>query len=381
MHPVAHTLLPELLLDGSALARLPVDAIEGRREPLVARRARQQVAGELPGDELIPGQVGVEHADHPIAIRPRVGVAVGLIPIRVRVAGEIEPGHRHAFPETRRSEQSIDDRGVSRGRRIGEERVDFRRRRRQAGEIERDSSQPAFARCLGSGAEGFGFNPGEDETIEFAARPRGSLNDGRGHAVGQRHERPMGFVPRPACNPPAQRFLLRRGEDLVRLRRRHHFVVVGARDSQPGFRSLRRPRGDRPPVVALRGCAFEGVETQFSLSVGRIEPVTMIAILREDRANVAVETDLRGTRREREDESGSQGRRLQTGSSGSRTDHGGRRMGQFGRPITAARTSSASATPRSPAARPARSCPRWSRRRRRGTGTPVRAAASRPRRR
>src|SRR5262245_31597559 len=47
----------ELLLDAAALVRLPVQAIEGGGQTLIARWLGQQVAGSLREDKLVVGQV------------------------------------------------------------------------------------------------------------------------------------------------------------------------------------------------------------------------------------------------------------------------------------------------------------------------------------
>src|SRR5437763_1537432 len=69
-------------------------AMETGGDLLVERRARQQVARNLLDRELIERHVGVEGADHPIAIRPDRAVAVTLIAVAVGIAGGVEPGRR-----------------------------------------------------------------------------------------------------------------------------------------------------------------------------------------------------------------------------------------------------------------------------------------------
>ena len=93
--PVGNPFLPELRLDAAAFLGLAVQAVEGGGGDLFAGRIWQQVAGDLPGDELVPRQVFVERVDDPVAVGPCVGIDVGLIAERVRVTRDIEPADRH----------------------------------------------------------------------------------------------------------------------------------------------------------------------------------------------------------------------------------------------------------------------------------------------
>src|SRR5689334_5284284 len=90
---------------------------------LVIRCSRQQVAGELPGEELVVGQVLVERADDPVAPRPDVAVAVGLVAEGVGVAGHVQPVHRQALAEVRRGQQPVGRMLIRLRRRVGEEDV------------------------------------------------------------------------------------------------------------------------------------------------------------------------------------------------------------------------------------------------------------------
>ena len=60
VHAIDDVLGAKLVLDAAALVRLPVQPVEGGGDALVARRVRQQIAGKLPEEELIVGQVLVE---------------------------------------------------------------------------------------------------------------------------------------------------------------------------------------------------------------------------------------------------------------------------------------------------------------------------------
>ena len=109
----------------------------------------QEIAGELPGDEVVDAQVAVERRDHPVAPRPHLAHAVVLVAVRVGVARDVEPVGGHALAVGRRRQQAIDDALVGVGGAVGEERVDLGRRRRQPGQIEGHAPQPGLARRLG----------------------------------------------------------------------------------------------------------------------------------------------------------------------------------------------------------------------------------------
>ena len=128
-----HVLGFVLRVDRAVLGRALADAQERRREDLLARRVRQQVAGELPRAELVERPVARERVDDPVAPRPEQPVvvvveeAVGLAEAR-----EVEPVVGHALGVGGRGEQAIDEALVGVGRRVRDERVDLLERRRQA---------------------------------------------------------------------------------------------------------------------------------------------------------------------------------------------------------------------------------------------------------
>ena len=115
----------------------------------------QQVAGELLDDELVERQVAIERPDDPIAVGPHLAVVVEVQAVRVAVAGGVEPEAGHVLAVARRREQPIDRSLVGVGAIVGEEGVDLRRRRRQAGEVERDAAQQRDAIGLDGEASAF----------------------------------------------------------------------------------------------------------------------------------------------------------------------------------------------------------------------------------
>ena len=90
----------------------------------------QQVAGQLPGDELVVRQIGVEGLDDPVAPGPHGAIDVGLVAVGVGVAGQVEPVDGHALAEPGRGQQAVDQALVGvRGR----DRPGRRRSRRESG--------------------------------------------------------------------------------------------------------------------------------------------------------------------------------------------------------------------------------------------------------
>ena len=97
---------------------------------------RQQVAGELLDGEAVVGQVAIEGVDHPIAPGPHLLFRIDLVAVRIGVAGGIEPVDGHALAVARRGEQAVDHLLVGVGGAVGEERIEFGERGRQAGQVE-----------------------------------------------------------------------------------------------------------------------------------------------------------------------------------------------------------------------------------------------------
>ena len=105
------------------------------------------VAGELLEDEAVVRLVGVEGADDVVAVAPGVGPRfVELVAVGLGVAGEVEPVPAPALAVVRARRAA--GRSPSR-RRPGDlsfdERVDLLRRRRQAGQVERDAADELLA--------------------------------------------------------------------------------------------------------------------------------------------------------------------------------------------------------------------------------------------
>ena len=150
--------------------------IEFRRNPVATTWSwvglGQQVAGELLDDEPVVGQVAVEGVDDPVAIEPDVPRLVLLEPVGVGVPGRVEPVPAPALAvmgrlASRRSTSLL----VGVGRRVGEEGVDLRERRRQADQVEAQAADQGGPVGLGRGLQPLGLQPGEDEAVDRVPGP------------------------------------------------------------------------------------------------------------------------------------------------------------------------------------------------------------------
>ncbi len=117
------------------------EPIETDRDFAVGLSGSDLVAGQLFADELVIGLVVVEATDDVIAIAPGAGPrTVVLEPFRLGEADDVEPVAAPAFAVVRTDQQLIDELFVSTRVRRGDERGDLLRRRRQAGQVERETA-------------------------------------------------------------------------------------------------------------------------------------------------------------------------------------------------------------------------------------------------
>ncbi len=300
VHAIDDVLGAELLFDAAALVRLPVQSIEGRGDTLLARGGRQEIAGELPGEELIVRQVVVERADDPVAIRRHVAVDVGLVAVRVGVSREIEPVHRHPLAVRRRGQVVLDGAGVRAGRSIAHERVDVGGRRREAGQVERETADDDLGRGRRRRREAFGVQPRAHERID-RVRTRVPVTGTRHADRVDRDERPMRPVVRTLDDPSLEQRLVRRRQRQVRLGRRHPVVLVVCIDAPDELALARVARlDDRPPfadVVELLQHALAQVEAQLRFPLPGIGAVAAEAAIGEQRPDLVTEIDATGVRR------------------------------------------------------------------------------------
>ena len=176
VHAVGHVLDAVLLLGAAALVGLAVQAVEGRGQALLAGRLGQEVPRQLPGHEVVPGEVVVEGADDPVAPGPDAALDVALVAVGVRVARDVEPLAGHALAVAGRSQQPVDGALVGARSLVGQEGVELLGGRRQARQVEADAPQPGRALGLWGGRESLGLEACEDEAIEVVAGPVAGLD-------------------------------------------------------------------------------------------------------------------------------------------------------------------------------------------------------------
>ena len=271
---------PPLLGDDSPFAVDPVVAVETGGDDRVARRRlvtcrrRKHVAGELLDRELIKGEVAVVGRDHPIAPRPVRAARIGLVAVAIGIAGRIEPFDRHPLAEVRARELEVDIRFIRLGGRIGDQRGDLLRRRRQARQIEADAAGEHLPRSFAVGAHPFGREPREDEVVNRRPRP---LRVARLRHLRPRDpfESPVAPVGSAGCDPAAQQLRLCRRHRLADLRRGHDEIGIGRLDPGEQLAGRRVARHHRPAATVEREAGASGlIEPQAPLTLGRVGAMT-----------------------------------------------------------------------------------------------------------
>ena len=265
--------------DVAAFAVEDVVPVEGRGDLLLESGAGEQVAREHLGAEAVERLVGVEVLHQPVAPDPLERVAVLLEAVAVRVTRGVEPGEGHAFAVVRRGHQTIDLLLVSVGALVGEEGGGLFGRGRQTGQVERQATEQRGLRGFGGkGQTGLGeFR--DDEGIDgmlLAVTRQGGAD--------RRHEGPVLFVFRALGDPSLENLLLRGGQRTVRIRRRHHLVGVGRRQT---FDELARSGvAGHEGFLLQRGVA--DVEAQLGLALVAVRAVAVETVLGQNRTDVLV---------------------------------------------------------------------------------------------
>ena len=290
-----------LLDDATALAVEAVVAVEARGDDLGFQRVRQQVAGELFDGELVERLVLVVGADDPVAPGPHRARRVALEAVAVRVAGEVEPLHRHLLAEVGRGEEPVQRAGPRVRRVVREEGLLVVLGRGQARQVEGGPAQQGRPVGLGVGSEAFLRQRAPEPAVDGVA-PGGDRRDG---GFARFLESPVALVFGALGDPAADRVHLGGRQHLMEFRRRH--VVVRVRRQQPlHHRTLLRLAGDDGGIAGLAALArrLEGVEAQLALVLALVGAVAGEAGVGEDRPDVPVELDAFGGGGERAEETG-----------------------------------------------------------------------------
>ena len=135
------SVLCQILLGlGAALVGHAAEAVVAARHQLPGCRIGKQVARELLAGHDIERLVFVERPDDILAERIHVDGHVPVVADRVGVADEVQPVDSHALAVVRGTEERIHQCHVSVGPPVADETLDHIRARRQAGEIEAETT-------------------------------------------------------------------------------------------------------------------------------------------------------------------------------------------------------------------------------------------------
>jgi len=275
--------------NGSAFAIEQVISIEPAGDFLFGGGIREQVAGELPDGELIEGQIAVESADDPVPPDPLPRVSVLLKTVAVGVACSIEPGECHAFTVVGAGKHLIDELFPCVGGFVTDECVHLCGSWRESSEVDGESANERSAIRFGGGLDVIFFEFSEDEAVEGIAGPCGVIDWWLWWALGS-CEGPVWLPLGSGSDPVLQQLFLVAGEEATGVRRGHQCFGVGGVDafdesSRGGISGDHGPAGES---------GFGEIKSQVSLSFGRILPVAVEAVFREDWADIAVE--VRGSK-------------------------------------------------------------------------------------
>ena len=262
-------------------------AIERRRDPLVQSRIRQQISSQLLDRELVERHVAVERIDDPVAPPPHVSLAVGLVAIAVRVSRSLEPGKSHSLPVARRPQQPIDDLVVSVRRSVPDERVDLGEAGWQADEIKRNATNPRRSVSVRRRPQALSLEPFQHEGVNWIAYPPVILHP-RKVGTSRRHERPVLLPARPLLDPPPNDRNVPGAERLAPLRHPTCRTGRGNAADHLAPRRVTRHNGKTFFTQSPLGPLFT-IEAQTGHLLRRT--VTGVALVREDRPNIAIEFD------------------------------------------------------------------------------------------
>ena len=320
------------------------ESIDPRRDEAVEVAVLELVARELLEHEAVVGHVLVERLDHPVAVLPRPALdAVALEAVGLGVAHQVEPVPSPLLAVVRARKQTIEKRrprevgvGVPRG----QERLDLRGRRRQAGQVEvraaKERKRIGFWRRIESDL----LELREDEVVDLVAAPLGVPHHRR-LRLREIAERPalakglfdprreqrlvveigtgLGrFVGRQRVDPTADRVEFGFGQALAL--GRHRLVVVRVeRDAMPEFARIEIACDDDP--IKRRHVEDLAVLMQAKAGLRPVGAVALDAPGLEDRQDLGEEDRLGGfartsggivlglPRRDRRDRDGPLGRR------------------------------------------------------------------------
>ena len=150
VHAVEHGFHAELLgVDAALFVDHRVAQKSGGDALILGRRSASRSPAICSMMKLVVGQIAVERVDHPVAIEPDAARLVLLEAVGVGIARRVEPVAAPALAVVRRRQQPVDLLLVGVRDFVGQERIDFFDRRRQADQIETQAAEQRDAIGLG----------------------------------------------------------------------------------------------------------------------------------------------------------------------------------------------------------------------------------------
>ena len=281
----------EFFVDAAAFAGGDVAAVEAGGDFLIEGGVGEEVAGELPGGELVKGEVVIEGADDPVAVGPHAAFVVEVEAVGIGVAGGVEPVAAHVFAVALGFEEAGDEFFVGVGGGVGEEGVDFLEGGREAGEVEGDAADEGFFGSFGGGGEIVFGEFGLDEVVYWISDFGFWISDLGRLQFDWRFEAPVFLVFGAFVDPAFEGFDLRGGEFFVGFGWGHDFVLVGGEGAVDDGAGLGVAGFDGESAVDGGVGAFGSVEAEVGLAFFGVEAVAGEAVVGEDGADVAVEVE------------------------------------------------------------------------------------------
>ena len=282
----------QLIVDRSPLARRHIASGESGGDLLVERGVWQQITGELFDREAIERHVGVERLHDPVAVGPHLPLVVEVETVGVGIAGDVEPVAGHLLAMMGALQQTIDHFLIRIGRRVGDEGIDLRWRRRKPRQRKRQSPDERRPVGLSVDRQALRHKPRLQKTVD---RIVGQVSHVRPDPIGKlrprkQRERPVLLVGGSGGDPSLEQVFLLGRERLLRVRRRHHHIGIGGGDPGDDFARGQIAGDNRTSTTFKLPCGMLClVETQPGLLAAG--PVAGVAVLGEKRPDVTVEPE------------------------------------------------------------------------------------------
>ena len=278
-----------------------VVALKSRGDQLRLSRVRQQVPGELFDQKAVVGLVVIEGLDHPVPPQPQMPTPIDGESIRVRIPRRVQPVERQTFPKVRALHQPIHQPLIRLRPIILHKRLHLLRRRWQARQVQRHP-------------------PNQHRTIRLWRWLHPLLHQALPHhhidrmpslrihlRTCWRNEGPVPCIRGSTLDPRLDLLLLSRRQLQVRIRWWHQVVFIVSDQPIPHLALVHITWLDRKDTIPLLDRFLPHIEPQVGFAMLFIKAVTGKAVLREDRANVAIVIRHRGQCRQRDQHRESEG--------------------------------------------------------------------------